>query len=62
MITKEHKKTLITIAGDYMLNYIEGQKLSNRTRATKVQFFPGATSDDMLEFITPLPIEILTVL
>ena len=54
MKTKEHKKTLITIAGDSMLNYIEGQKLSNRTRATKVHSFPGATSEDMLDFIRPL--------
>ena len=54
MKTKEHKKNLITIAGDSMLNYIEGQKLSNRTRATKVHSFPGATSEDMLDFIRPL--------
>ena len=54
MKTKEHKKTLITIAGDSMLNYIDGQKLSNRTRATKVHSFPGATSDDLLYYIRPL--------
>ena len=54
MKIKEHKKTLITIAGDSMLNYIEGQKLSNRTKATKVHSFPGATSEDMLDFIRPL--------
>ena len=54
MKTKEHKKTLITIAGDSMLNYIVGQKLSKRTRATKVHSFPGATSEDMLDFIRPL--------
>ena len=53
MKTKEHKKTLITIAGDSILNYIEGQK-SNRTRATKVHSFPAATCDDMLDFIRPL--------
>ena len=45
MKPKEHKKILITIAGDSMLNYIEGQKLFNRTRAT---------SEDMLAFIRPL--------
>ena len=54
MKTKEHKKTLITIAGDSMLNYTEGQKLSNRARASKVHSFPGATSEDMLDFIRPL--------
>ena len=41
MRTKEHKKTRITIAGDSLLNYTEGQKLLNRTRTTKVRSFPG---------------------
>ena len=39
-----------------MLNYIEGQKLSNRTRATKVHSFPGAISDDMLDFMIIRPL------
>ena len=54
MKTEEHRKTLITIASDSMLNYIEGQKLSNRKRATKVHSFPGATCDDMLDYIRPV--------
>ena len=54
MKTKEHKKTVITTVGVSMLTYTEDQKLSNRTRATKVHTFPGAISDDMLDFIRPL--------
>ena len=37
-----------------MLNHIEGSILSNKKRSTKVHAFPGATTEDMIDFITPL--------
>ena len=37
-----------------MLNHIEGSKLSSKKRSTKVHAFPGATTEDMIDFIRPL--------
>ena len=37
-----------------MLNHIEGQRLSNKKRVTKVHAFPGATTEDMVDFVRPL--------
>ena len=37
-----------------MLNYIEGQRLSNKKRVTKIHAFPGATTDYMVDFVRPL--------
>ena len=48
------QKTKVTIAGDSMLNHIEGSRLSNKKRSTKVPTFPGATTEDMIDFIRPL--------
>ena len=48
------QKTKVTIAGDSMLNHIEGSRLSNKKRSTEVHAFPGATTGDMIDFIRPL--------
>ena len=37
-----------------MLNHIEGQRLSNKKRVTKIHAFPGATTEDMVDFVRPL--------
>ena len=37
-----------------MLNHIEGQRLSNERRITKVHTFPGAATGDMVDFVRPL--------
>ena len=37
-----------------MLNHIEGSRLSNKKRSTKVHAFPGAATEDMIDFIRPL--------
>ena len=37
-----------------MLNHTEGQRLSNKKRVTKVYAFPGATTEDMVDFVRPL--------
>ena len=37
-----------------MLNHIEGSRLSNKKRSTKVHAFPGVTTEDMIDFIRPL--------
>ena len=50
----KYKKTNFIIAGDSMLNHIEGQRLSNKKRVTKVHAFPGATTEDMFDFVRPL--------
>ena len=34
-----------------MLNYIEGQRLSNKKRVTKIHAFPGATTEDIVDFV-----------
>ena len=48
------QKTKVTIAGDSMLNHIERSRLSNKKRSTKVHAFPGATTEDVIDFIRPL--------
>ena len=37
-----------------MLNHIEGSRVSNKKRSTKVHAFPGAITEDMIDFIRPL--------
>ena len=37
-----------------MLNYIEGQRLSNKKRVTKIHAFPGATTEDMFDLVRRL--------
>ena len=37
-----------------MLNYIEGQRLSNKKRVTKIHAFPSATTEEMVDFVRPL--------
>ena len=37
-----------------MLNHIEGQRLSNKKRVTKIHAFQGATTEDMVDFVRPL--------
>ena len=44
----------VIIAGDSILNHIEGPRLSNRRRHTKVHSFSGASTEDMIDFIKPL--------
>ena len=51
---EKYKKTNFFIAGDSMLNYIEGQRLSNKKRVTKIHAFPGATTEDMVDLVRPL--------
>ena len=51
---EKYKKTNFIIAGDSMLNYIEGQRLSNKKRVTKIHDFPGATTEDMFDFMRSL--------
>ena len=50
----KYKKTNFIIAGDSMLNYIEGQRLSNKKRFRKIHDFPGATTEDMYDFMRSL--------
>ena len=51
---EKYKKTNFFIAGDSMLNYSEGQRLSNKKRVTKIHAFPGATTEDMVDLVRPL--------
>ena len=37
-----------------MLNYTEGQRLSNKKRVTKIHAFPGATKKDMFDLVRRL--------
>ena len=47
-------KTNFIIAGDSKFNHIEGQRLSNKKRVTKIHAFLGATTEDMVDFVRPL--------
>ena len=47
----KYKKTNFIIAGDSLLNYIEGEGLSNKKRVTKIHAFPGATTEDIADFV-----------
>ena len=44
----------VIIAGDSILNHIEGPRLSNRRRHTKVHSSSGASTEDTIDFIKPL--------
>ena len=37
-----------------MLNYIEGQRLSNKKRVTKIHAFPGATTEEIFDLMRRL--------
>ena len=51
--TKWHKNTAL-IVGDSMISGIDQQRLSIKGRIVKVRSFPGATMNDMYDYIKPL--------
>ena len=51
--SKWHKNTAL-IVGDSMISGIDQQRLSIKGRIVKVRSFPGATMNDMYDYIKPL--------
>ena len=47
-------KNTTLIVGDSMFSGIEERRISKRDRKVKVKNFPGATIDDMYDYIKPL--------
>ena len=45
-------RNTILIVGDSMLSGIEERRIAKRNRKVKVKNFPGATIDDMYDYIT----------
>lgn len=50
---KPERKRTITIAGDSTIKYVQGWKMSKNHRV-KVNAFPGATIEDMADYIKPI--------
>ncbi|XP_029204880.2 uncharacterized protein LOC114968825 [Acropora millepora] len=51
--TQPNSKKKVMIAGDSILKHLQGHKFSRNSRV-KVSSFPGCTTEDMHDFITPL--------
>ena len=51
--SSEHKYTVSTI-GDSIVKHFDGKKLSNKQRHVYVKSFPGATSDDFIDYCKPI--------
>ena len=41
---------MVYILGDYMINCVNGQNVSNFTKV-KVTFHPGATTEDLIDYV-----------
>ena len=48
--TEESKCKTVTIMGDSMISYQDEKLHTNRRRIVKVRSYPGATSDDLIDF------------
>ena len=51
--SSEHKYT-VSIIGDSIVKHLDGKKLSNKQRHVYVKSFPGATSDDFIDYCKPI--------
>ena len=49
-----HNRDQVIICGDSLLNNIEGKGLSSKSLKASVKNFPGATSEDMIDFVKAL--------
>ena len=52
-ITKKERKK-VTIVGDSMIKYVRREELSSRHHNARVLSHPGATTDDMLDYVKPI--------
>ena len=52
--TEESKRKTVTIMGDSMISYQDEKPQTNRRRIVKVRSYPGATSDDLIDFCKPI--------
>ena len=52
--TEESKRKTMTIMGDSMISYQDEKLHTNRRRIVKVRSYPGATSDDLIDFCKPI--------
>ena len=52
--TEESKHKTVAIMGDLMISYQDEKLHTNRRRIVKVRSYPGATSDDLIDFCKPI--------
>ena len=52
--SEESKRKTVTIMGDSMISYQDEKLHTNRRRIVKVRSYPGATSDDLIDFCKPI--------
>ena len=55
------RNTTLVVSDDSMLSGIEERRISKRDRKVKLKKFPGATIDDMCDYIKPLLKSVLII-
>jgi hypothetical protein len=50
---RQHNNKTVVVAGDSIIKYVKGWKLSNAERKVSVKSFSGATVNDMSDFLKP---------
>ena len=53
-VAEKSNRDQVIVCGDSLLNNIEGKGLSSKCLKANVKNFPGATSEDMIDFVKPL--------
>ena len=50
---QSRSKQTVVVAGDSIIKYVKGWELSSADQSVSVKSFPGATADDMVDFLKP---------
>ena len=52
--SNESKRKTVTVIGDSMISYQDEKLHSNKRKTVKVRSYPGATSEDLIDFCKPI--------